>query len=187
MASKKEICIETDCSKSIQSNLGNLLIIPFEDGTVDLQKLFSFFLHSAPDVESAHSRRIPKAKHSVIFSMMIENCHFKYQKFCWSQAPIEKELSKGYLNGETICLKCKRFVCKKKQTVKGNPPETDLDCFLRHIRNAIAHGRVYYNHAGNRVHIVFEDENITPELEHRKSGYVERKRRPYQGNVVRIA
>ena len=29
--------------------------------------------------------------------------------------------------------------------------------------------------------------NITPELEHRKSGYVERKRRPYQGNVVRIA
>ena len=30
-------------------------------------------------------------------------------------------------------------------------------------------------------------DNITPELEHRKSGYVERKRRPYQGNVVRIA
>ena len=30
-------------------------------------------------------------------------------------------------------------------------------------------------------------EYITPELEHRKSGYVERKRRPYQGNVVRIA
>lgn len=29
--------------------------------------------------------------------------------------------------------------------------------------------------------------HITPELEHRKSGYVERKRRPYQGNVVRIA
>ena len=28
---------------------------------------------------------------------------------------------------------------------------------------------------------------ITPELEHRKSGYVERKRRPCQGNVVRIA
>lgn len=164
MASKKEICIETDCSKSIQSNLGNLLIIPFEDGTADLQKLFSFFLHSAPDVESAHSQRIPKAKHSVIFGMMIENRHFKYQKFCWSQAPIEKELSKGYLNGETICLKCKRFVCKKKQTVKGNPTETDLDCFLRHIRNAIAHDRVYYNHAGNRVHIVFEDENSSGKL-----------------------
>ncbi len=32
-----------------------------------------------------------------------------------------------------------------------------------------------------------DDSIITPELEHRKSGYVERKRRPYQGNVVRIA
>ena len=28
---------------------------------------------------------------------------------------------------------------------------------------------------------------ITPEQEYRKPGYVERKRRPYQGNVVRIA
>ena len=35
---------------------------------------------------------------------------------------------------------------------------------------------------GNQWHF-----GITPELEHRKSGYVERKRRPYQGNVVRIA
>ena len=30
-------------------------------------------------------------------------------------------------------------------------------------------------------------DSITPELEHRKSGYVERKRRPYQSNVVRYA
>lgn len=35
--------------------------------------------------------------------------------------------------------------------------------------------------------IIFGNDIITPELEHRKSGYVERKRRPYQGNVVRIA
>ena len=38
--------------------------------------------------------------------------------------------------------------------------------------------------------LIFDKESgryITPELEHRKSGYVERKRRPYQGNVVRIA
>ena len=62
---------------------------------------------------------------------------------------------------------------RKTKKVFADPQfhlQRDLDCFLRHIRNAIAHGRVYYNHAGNRVHIVFEDENITPELEHRKSG-----------------
>lgn len=37
------------------------------------------------------------------------------------------------------------------------------------------------------TYLLFIDDTITPELEHRKSGYVERKRRPYQGNVVRIA
>ena len=38
-----------------------------------------------------------------------------------------------------------------------------------------------------QYHSVDDFTLITPELEHRKSGYVERKRRPYQGNVVRIA
>lgn len=164
MAITKELCVEPDCSKSIQSSLNNLLIAPFEGGTADTQKLFSFFLHNAPDVESAHSKQIPVAKHSAIFNAMMEKRHFKYQKYCWAQAPIEKELSKGYLNGDAICLKCKRFVCKKKQTVKGASKETDLDCFLRHIRNSIAHGRVYYSHTGNRVRIVFEDKNSSKTL-----------------------
>lgn len=164
MASRKETCIDANCSKSIPRNLTNLLIVPFEDGTSDTQKLFSFFLHSAPDIVSAHSKKIPTVKHSAIFATMMESRHFAYQKFCWWQTPIEKELSKGYLNGNTICLKCKRFVCKKKETAKGAPKETDLDCFLRHIRNSIAHGRVYYHHAGNRVHFVFEDTNTTGNL-----------------------
>ena len=164
MASIKKKCVETSCSKSVQCDLNRLLIVPFDGGTTDTQKLFSFFLHRAPDVESAHSKRIPAVKHSAIFNMMMETRHFKYQKFCWAQSPIEKELSKGYLSDENICLKCKRFVCKKKQTVKGMPIETDLDCFLRHIRNSIAHGRVYYSHAGNCVHIVFEDENNSGNL-----------------------
>ena len=53
-----------------------------------------------------------------------------------------------------------------------------------------------YRMRDDGIHKVFLDRNgqlgdeylvgITPELEHRKSGYVERKRRPYQGNVVRI-
>ena len=164
MAAKREKCIETDCSKCVQSNLNALLIIPFDVGNDDIHRLFSFFLHSAPDVESAHSKRISIVKHSTIFNMMMEERHFKYQRFCWHGAPIEKELSKGYLNGEEACLKCKRFICKKKQTKKGTAQETDLDCFLRHIRNSIAHGRVYCSHAGNRVHIIFEDENSSGNL-----------------------
>ena len=85
-------------------DLNDLLITPFEGGTADTQKLFSFFLYRAPGIESAHSKRIPTVKHSAIFNM------------------------------------------------------------IRHIRNSIAHGRIYYSHTGNRIHIVFEDANSTGNL-----------------------
>ena len=150
MKNRKESCLETPCLKSKNYSLNELLVSPFEVGSADIYKLFAFFLYSAPDIESVHSKKIPSCKHSDIFCRMMDNRHFKYHK--------------GYLNGEIICLKCKRFVCKKKKTKKGMSTETDLDCFLRHIRNSIAHGRVYYSHEGNRIHIVFEDENSTGKL-----------------------
>ncbi len=92
---------------------------------------------------------------------MMQGRNFKYEEFCSSNVNIDKELTKAHLDTNNICLKCKRYVCKKKQNKKNIPQETEMDCFLRHIRNAIAHGRVYYYHKGNRVHIVFEDENTT--------------------------
>ena len=68
--------------------------------------------------------------HSDLFRRMIEEHHFVYQKFCWSNAVIEKELIKGNLNGDEICLKCKRFVCKKKPSKKENPQGTETRSFL---------------------------------------------------------
>lgn len=160
----KANCILTDCDKSVEKSLQELLIVPFEDGTLETRRLFSYFLHNAPDIESVHAGKIRVSLHANIFQQMIEGRHFKYQKFCRSNAVIEDELHKGCLIKNNICLKCKRFVCKRKKTEKGKAVETDLDCFLRHIRNAIAHGRVYYCHAGNRTHIMFEDENTTGKL-----------------------
>jgi len=122
--------------------------------------LFSYFLHLAPDIKSVHSTRIPVEKHAEIFYRMIENRHFYYEKFCHSNVKIDNELLKANLLGNSICLKCKRYVCKKAPYKKAyNNNETDLDCFLRHIRNSIAHGRVYYLHKGNRIHVIFEDFN----------------------------
>ncbi len=157
-------CIYSNCRKYNEHNLNDMLIVPFEGGTTDTQKLFSYFLHNAPNIESAHSRRISTSKRTEIFRLMMENRHFCYQKFCWSNAPIEKELSKAHMDGDNLCFKCKRFVCKKKQNSKSQPQESELDCFLRHIRNSIAHGRVFFHHAGNRVHIVFEDKNTSGNL-----------------------
>lgn len=159
-----EKCLDSDCLRATKNSLEQLIIVPFEEGTLETRELFSYFLYRAPNIESTYSKRIPPIKHSVVFNIMMENRHYKYQKFCWANASIEKELAKGYLSGNCFCLKCKRYVCKKKPSKKNSPQETDLDCFLRHIRNSIAHGRVYYCHAGNRIHIVFEDKNTSGNL-----------------------
>lgn len=160
----KEKCITSGCNKCNKQFLQSLNISPFEDGTAETKKLFSYFLHTAPNIESIHSKQIPDIMHTTVFERMLESRHFKYQKFCWANAVIENELCKGFLDGDSLCLKCKRFICKKKKAEKGTKIETNLECFLRHIRNAIAHGRVYFCHAGNRIHIVFEDVNASRKL-----------------------
>lgn len=154
-----EKCLKNCCKIAINTDINSILVAPFDGVTPDIHRLFSYFLHNAPDIQSVHSKTIPLEFHSGLFSRMLQNRHFYYQKFCWLNAPIQKELEKGFLAGDALCLKCKRFVCKKEQRRKNQLPESDLDCFLRHIRNAIAHGRVYYLHGGNRVHIIFEDIN----------------------------
>lgn len=159
--SKKAVrkCFKNDCTSLLSTDIKQILVAPFDELPADMQKLCSFFLHLAPDIESVHSSKIPEELHAELFLRMLQDRHFKYQYFCPANAQIQKELEKGFLDEETLCLNCKRFVCKKQKQVKGQLLESDLDCFLRHIRNAIAHGRVYYLHSGKRVHIVFEDIN----------------------------
>lgn len=155
----KRKCIKNNCKTVVYTKMRKILVAPFDVLPTDTQQLLSYFLHRAPDISSVHSTKISPWLHSELFSQMMDCRHFYYQKFCWSNAPIQKELEKGHLSGSELCLKCKRYVCKKEKRNKGQPPESDLDCFLRHIRNAIAHGRVFYLHTGNRVHFVFEDIN----------------------------
>ena len=37
--------------------------------------------------------------------------------------------------------------------------ESDLECLLKHLRNAIAHGHVYLQHGGTYIRLLFEDIN----------------------------
>ena len=68
------------------------------------------------------------------------------------------------------------------ETIIGK--ETDMECSQQSIFELIHSMPPIYRAV---LDMRFVEGCITPELEHRKSGYVERKRRPYQGNVVRIA
>jgi hypothetical protein len=157
-AVEKKECFEI-CEHYFIYNLGDKIVPPFQIQNVEIQKLLSYFLHEAPNIESAHSRIIPRERHSDIYEKMFQGRHFVYRKICSSTANIETELKRGNLHGELMCLKCKRYVCKRKSLSKKQLQESDLECFLRHIRNSIAHGRVYYVQGRNRVFIVFEDLN----------------------------
>lgn len=165
----KEHCFTSGCDESNKYILADLMIAPFDDrpakdGMKEMPKLFSFFLHNAPNIESAHSKYISDKIHPSIFDRMLEKRDFKYKKFCSANAVIDDELSKGCLDGDAICLKCKRFVCKRKGVRKGSKAETELECFLRHIRNSIAHGRVYVCRINRKIHIIFEDINTSKKL-----------------------
>ncbi len=162
-----EKCINGVCVKGFKKNIYKLQIIPLNGNGTKLEKIFSYFLYSAPNIDSINSKKIPIEKHNEVFERMMNERHFVYKKFCSSNTNIEKVFSEAYLNGTNLCLKCKRFVCKKKKTRTNELSETDLDCFLRHIRNSIAHGRVYCNHIGNKIYIVFEDENKNKNLSSR--------------------
>ena len=164
MPEEKEKCIIGDCEHCIKCPIKKNMILPFESTDAELRMLFSYFLYRAPNIESAHSKRIPREKHEEVFEAMMRERHFKNIRFCPSNASIDEELKTAFLTGEDVCLKCKRFVCKRKKTAKNEPRETDLGCFLRHIRNAIAHGMVYKFSNISRRYMMFEDQNGTGKI-----------------------
>ena len=157
-------CIRNNCTSSSNVKLDDILIIPFDNLHEDMRILFSYFLYKAPNICSVHSTEIPIESNSIIFEQMMDNRHFKYCFFCNSNAKIQKELERGHIWGKELCLKCKRYVCKRARREKNQPAESELNCFLRHIRNSIAHGRVYYLYSKSGVHIMFEDFNDSGNL-----------------------
>lgn len=156
-------CVVSKCKKeNIRFQIDiNHPIQPFNSDISDLRKLFSYFLHKAPNIEAVKSPLISHDKHDEIFSLIKKGKENEFL-FCAHNATIKSELSKLALIDNPICCRCKRFLCKRT-TAKSkrirDEKESDLECFLRHIRNAIAHGRVYIKHGGNYISVFFEDVN----------------------------
>ena len=147
------------CQKQSLVSLKKIHTPPFETTDYEFGKYMSFFLHLAPDISSSHSFSVSECEKEKLFEEMLHSRRFKTEEFCSSNSKIEKHLSKVGLQGNSLCLKCKRFVCKKKPSQNG-VAESKLDCFLRHIRNSIAHGNVHYDHAGNKILVLFDDYNV---------------------------
>ena len=129
-------------------------IVPSKINDTEIKNLFLYFLYFAPNIDSVHHSSIPDTEnHDAIFREMTDNA--KTLSFYVERSSVDNNLQKKHLANNYVCLKCVRAICQKKEST-----ETDLDCFLRHIRNSIAHGRIVYCHESNRHYIMFED--VTP-------------------------
>jgi len=152
------------CKKRTDCNLDEIRIVPFEIEDEELHKLFSYFLHTAPGIDSAHKTHLSPDLHDKVYKEMMEGRQIEVQKY-YSDSLADK-LMRYKLLGSEICLPCKRIICQRKNNKdERERKETDLECLLRHLRNAIAHGRVYYyQQEGKRKWLVFEDINKSKNL-----------------------
>lgn len=130
-------------------------VLPFEIEDVKLVKLFSFFLHSAPTIESATAISMEAARLDQNWVSFIAS----YPKESWlviaPNCTFGTYLTKAGLDGNAVVSRRKKGSVYKRKT----KDETDCEACLRHIRNAIAHNNVFILNAGNRKFILFDDYN----------------------------
>ena len=130
-------------------------IPPFEVEDRELQLLFSFFLHKAPTIDSHLA--LKSNKNSQKWNDFIRDWKKEYYKF-YSKFPSDNKLEQYKLTEkDTIGNKDRAFVCVKKD--KKDKKESDYECFVRHLRNAIAHGYVFMKKQKNRIFVLLEDYN----------------------------
>lgn len=137
-------------------------VLPFEISDEKLMKLFSFFLHSAPTIESQSAAHIDEQrlfKNWLDFKVQIPSNMMMFFASSYSRDKFINSFKKYGIDDESeVNRRTKAFVCKRKESKKG-VSEADCHCLLRHIRNSIAHNNVYIANVGNRKYILFEDYN----------------------------
>lgn len=128
---------------------------PFEIPNIKMKKLFSFFLHSAPTIDSRTAMKIDSSRLFNNWKGFIESSQLRPSIiYAESYNKLENACEKNGLSVDTeISRRTKGFICIRKGK------ESDYECILRHIRNSIAHNNVYYYDAGNRKFVLFEDYN----------------------------
>lgn len=154
-------CIKSECTKDAPKFIiSNKNAYSIKDSKIgELKKLLDYFLLRAPNIDSYSSSNLPTIHHEEVFLEILKGKFF--YKFYSDNTRLELKLGEFALDGNEICSWCKRFVCKKYNKSKNLPNgESDLDCLLRHIRNAIAHGRVFVLYKKKSyIQVLFHDVN----------------------------
>lgn len=135
-----------------KDNIKHYLTTPENSGIKGFSKLADYFQYRAPMIDSIHSADcvLSETRQDEILSKMLSEANLKTQsKFLYRFQ--KNSLKLMSLEGEDICFKCVRLICSKKTD------ETDLASLLRHIRNSLAHGRIYVKKTKNQTYILLED------------------------------
>lgn len=133
-------------------------IKPFEIEDQKLLKLFSFFLHSAPTISSNTAMIISDDRLERNWNNFISTINQNNYIIIPDNRKIEDYFEKyNFLPNSLINRFSKGFICKRCKT--NGKDETDYECILRHLRNALAHSCVFMNNTGNRKYILFKDYN----------------------------
>ncbi len=122
----------------------------------DLRILFGYFQYKAPNTSSYQSKKLDESYHADLFKDMMRSWKKENASIIPFNSTYDKESPKFALNGNSVCSFCKRYLLKRSKP-KNNVQETDFNCIVRHLRNSLAHGRVFVIHAGNSIKIMFED------------------------------
>lgn len=151
-------CIKKDCNKTVQHFVisKDAAINPQTCEIGNLRELFGYFQYKAPNTSSYQCTNLDSSYHANAYREMTKSWKNENFGIIPSNAPFGERSRQYALDGESICSYCKRFACKRKQSRNGTR-ETDFDCLVRHIRNSLAHGRVFVIHGGNSIKILFED------------------------------
>ncbi len=128
------------------------LVVPLNAKVKNFNRIVRYFQYEAPEIDCVHSSGPLLDEQTVndIFSEMMQRAKMQNQ-FIFIQKLQPNSLNRFHLEGNNICLKCPRMVCKIRKD------ETELSALLRHIRNTFAHGRTYVKGTKSNTYIVLED------------------------------
>ena len=138
--------------KHRKENIRVYLTTPENSGIKGFAKLTDYYQYHAPMIDSIHSADCElseKEQDELIATMLSEASLKTRSKFLYRLQKNSLELMG--LDGDDLCFKCARLICSKMKE------ETELASLLRHIRNSLAHGRLYVKKTKNQTYILLED------------------------------
>lgn len=133
----------------LKYNKWDLRVSPMESGIRSFSRLVRFFMYETPGRNcSVHSQtELSRSKQEQIAKKMLKELK-DYRFLQKIQAASWKNMS---LDEDNLCFQCPRMICEI------NDGESELNCLLRHLRNAFAHCNLSVKRTNNQTYILLED------------------------------